>query len=1397
LKSKALEINLECYRVDVAIEDKYSILQEIMSKYYGVMDGLNTFLKELSHPYKNWEFIVREARNYSLNYFHLLKNHPKGPDAATLLVNIFNHAIISENNIKIKADAVDNLLLFLQKIIKDSGPDIKRFMPVIDSSFDSIRNYKKDGFFLFVKSFYQIKRLAKAILNHTHDLTNVDYRAINLVLLKYFKHTYSYWLSEEDPFDWFKNEAGDIDDKEPFDEIFKYISHKQINKWQSITGKIALQNGIDSKKILQNLLELPAYSQIVEIYKEIPQRLVEAGAKTGKGNLWKLIFLFHTMKTPGLSIIYEEALRDINRTLSQLIEHEKGGNIHKLIEKTFSILRGLADKFPATVLNCVLNMGKGVYKTDQIDLVNFFIDHLVAIGFQSPMIKGVGSDWQIQVNSSHMQNIRTWLELIELNPKWSTRLISHLTIHLSLCGVFIKDTDLFPRDITRFLNSDIRSVYNLAKQLARLFPVYFNDIGAEGMLRDISTQLDELTHQKDVLIHFLRKQSHVESSSRMIGFMEAVINFWQTKNREILKPFIPPGIFDQIHTRGPYIDGVHRVMLHLKAKKLYLPDDLIALNEKELQSHAADISKVSEKDIKRVKMTISFYKLLHQKYDLIFSLKSDSEIDHYLSRFKIDAFPDIDALKKALIEPDLKKKLCMLLDYLDLLKKIIISSKSYEIREDIYKKRHFAVDIPSIYGFYHERKFDALGLTFRIESIVNALFEEFIESIDLSIITRATFYQIYDRLLLFNRALQLNGISSIEMERQLDLLAHLLEVRGFTFTQYVDIFKGVTLAVKNIINDYFHNIHEQNLTVILAQTPIDRISEKYLPKEGVINSEEIAQRVSEIFFRDRLALSLGLQQLDLFLGRILNTLFHQSDKLPKDKLHQLLNYDPQRALSPFVPVNKKVFGLIYLGNKGFNIIKLINYGLPVPPGFIITTEVFRSREVIDNFPPAREYFKKQLYSQICDLEKVTEKKFGDPKNPLLISVRSGGAVSQPGMMYSFLNVGLNEEIAAGIAMQTNNSWFAWDNYRRFLQCYGMSYNLERNDFDAIINEFKQRLSIPYKRGFPGQEMRKVALAYKDMIRDAGINIIEDPFEQLYMAIKSVLGSWEESKAKAYRKIMGISDDWGTAVTVQKMVFGNLGRQSGSGVFFTHNPRWSGDILRLWGDFTLGNQGEDVVSGLVNTMPISINQQDIEMRQTDITLESHFPLIFKALKDWSSELVYKKGWSPQEIEFTFESPSIKDLYLLQARDMTMRERKKVLTFYPEKISEDKYLGHGIGVSGGAMSGRVVFSLDEIDKWRKLEPETSLILLRADTVPDDIQEIYASDGLLTARGGLTSHAAVVAHRLGKTCVVGCVDLICNEKKKNCLFNKISLTAGDYISIDGREGSVYHDLIDIKEG
>jgi pyruvate,orthophosphate dikinase len=263
-----------------------------------------------------------------------------------------------------------------------------------------------------------------------------------------------------------------------------------------------------------------------------------------------------------------------------------------------------------------------------------------------------------------------------------------------------------------------------------------------------------------------------------------------------------------------------------------------------------------------------------------------------------------------------------------------------------------------------------------------------------------------------------------------------------------------------------------------------------------------------------------------------------------------------------------------------------------------------------------------------------------------------------------------------------------------------------------------------------------------------------------------------------------------------MVYGNLSEQAGSGVFFTHNPRWSGDVLSPWGDFTLGNQGEDVVAGLVTTLPISVKQQEIEMRETDITLETHFPEIYSAIREWARGLIFKKGWSPQEMEFTFEGPTVNELYLLQTRDMAIRERRSVNTFDVDADLEAVYLGNGIGVSGGAMTGRAVFTLKEIERWREIEPDTALILVRGDTVPDDIREIHASNGLLTARGGLTSHASVVAHRLGKTCVVGCGTLVCNERDKIARFNDVTIQSGDHISIDGREGSVYQGKIKICE-
>ena len=1390
IRSKALEVNIADHHVDVVVDPKYQILQEALGQYFGLQEGLHTFLKELSHPYKNWSFIVKEARTYSLDYFHLIQAHPQGPQVVALFIDIYLRAIETTEDADLRTDAVDNLMLLLIKIVREAKDALPAFMPPLEHTFACLRQYDSGIFAFFLKSYYQLNRLGEALQRHAGEQL-AQLANFNLLLIHFYQAGLEYWLGEDDPQQWFEREVGALRPEASLDEIFKDVAHRTLQHHLARLDEILHCEDLKAPEVLRQLLTLPAFSQIVNYHRDIPKALDAVGREGGRGNLYRLLFLFYQMNVSGLSIIHEEALRDINRTLSWIIENEKPWNIRKLVGKTFTILKARASVFPATALHCVLNMGKGVYRTQDIDFINFFIDHIIELGFQAPNIGGVGNDWQIKVNTAHLQNIRTWLELVELSPKRSTRLMSYLIIQISLCGIFIKDTDLFPRDITRFLNSGIEPIYNIAKQLMRLFPVYFNDIGAEGKLRDISTELDEINHRKDVLLHFLRKQCHVESSNRIIAFMEAVLHYWQTRDPEPLLPFVPPNIFNQVQREGSFVDGAHAAMQQLADQGLHDAKSFRHIPEADLQERLAQSVEVADIDRQRVFLAISLYKQLNQKYNIDYS-----ELSHYIAQLKTEGFPDLLTLEEILTETDASTKLDGLLRFAEKLKDIILAPEVFEIHEDIYKKRHFTIDIPSMYGSYHEMKFDALGLSFRIESLTNVLLEKLIRRIDLRLITRATFYHIYDLLQLFNRALKLDGISSKEFERQLEMLSHALGARGFTFTQYLDIFKGFATAVKNIINDHFNNIHEQNLNRIIDSIPRTQILPKFLPTDQQIDGEDLPHRISEIFFRDLISLALGLRQLDLFLSRILNTLFHQSAKIPKDSLHSLLNYDPQRAVTSMVAPNPRVDGIIFLGNKGLNMLKLRSLGFPVPPGFIVTTEVFRCREVIDSYPAARANFRDQVARNITILEKHTGKQFGRPHNALMLSVRSGSSISQPGMMDTFLDVGMNEEIAEGLGRQTGNAWFAWDNYRRFLQCWGMSFDLQRDEFDAIISDFKNRLGIPLKKGFTGEQMKQVALTYKRLVRAAGIEVPDDPFEQLVLTIMRVLDSWESAKAKTFRKIMGISDDWGTAVTVQQMVFGNISQASGSGVVFTHNPRWSGDTLRLWGDFTIENQGEDVVAGLVKTLPISVIQQETEMRDTDITLETHFPEIYAALEGIAHEIVFRQGWSPQEMEFTFEGEARGDLYLLQARDMAIRERKTFMTFDHQDLLARSPLGHGIGVSGGAMSGRLVFTLEEIDRWRSLEPHTALILARGDTVPDDIREIYAADGLLTARGGLTSHAAVVAHRLGRTSVVGCGELMCDEKAKLCRFNEVVIESGDYISIDGQEGSVYQGLVKVKE-
>jgi pyruvate,orthophosphate dikinase len=347
-----------------------------------------------------------------------------------------------------------------------------------------------------------------------------------------------------------------------------------------------------------------------------------------------------------------------------------------------------------------------------------------------------------------------------------------------------------------------------------------------------------------------------------------------------------------------------------------------------------------------------------------------------------------------------------------------------------------------------------------------------------------------------------------------------------------------------------------------------------------------------------------------------------------------------------------------------------------------------------------------------------------------------------------------------------------------------------------MRKFKARYHADKKRQFTGEEMKELALAYRAAVSERHITLYEDPWAQLSVAIQQVLRSWDSNNARQYRQIMGISDYWGTAVIVQAMIFGNLGLHSGSGVLFTAHPYRKVRRVALWGDFTPGNQGEDIVGGLVTTYPISKEQRETAGAEGDLSLEEDFPEIYKQLFSVSKNLVYDQKWNPQEIEFTYENPDATGLYILQTRDMVSAKRERFEVFSPSAALEESFIGKGIGVSGGALSGRIVFTLEDILRFRRDEPDTPLVLIRSDTVPEDVREISLAEGLLTAKGGQTSHAAIVAFELDRTAVVGCHTMSVLENEGRCHINRITLQRGDWISLDGRKGLVYLGKHEVKD-
>lgn len=1390
IDSDALRANLrETAVACVELDPTWKVLLEVVSDYKGIHGTLEELLYDICHPFRNWRLILPRYRSFALKHLDHYRRHPQGPESCRLLCEIPLQALRETGkNEPLAAQAAEALLALLEKLVLILRPEeLAAYRQTLGHCCNQLAALEPPLLMLLVQGQHSLKRIAARLAAKCQPPTAgdqggiCDLPAMARLLRQILLLNYRYWLGEEDPQPWFTSECEAICQGWQAGLLFQEISHARLAEHLRIAEEIDPER---QENAINRLLELPDHLDIVRLYKEIPDRLVGEESADRFSENRKMLFLFRIMDTGGLALIHEETLREINRSLVRLIRRQSFEEIERFLLTTLALLKSNVRRYPHTSLQCIQVIGSEVFRRGNSRLVETFLWETVRFGFQYANVTGIGEDWQPLANPAHLANIRVWLNLVGQEPKWCSTLFSALIINLKLSGTCLKDTDLFQRDITELLNQPIEPVYNLVTQFAKLVPVFFNDIGAEGQLREVSTELDEIHQRRDKLIHFLRKQSHVESSNLIVDFIEAIILFWRDRDRRGLAPYLPEEVLAQISPKGEFVDDLHRLTNRIWGlNHIRQVTDLLNWDFTQRRQYLAQQEDIPAAERRRFDLLVRMYRLCHQKYNL-----GTEELRQHLKQAAAGGFPEMEQLLADLEICDTFECLTAMLDHLEGLKEIILSPEHFPAQESIYHKRHIAVDIPSIYGRYQERKFDALSLTFRLENLANTYLEKLPDTVNLAIITKATFIRILKCLRLYLRALKIDGITSRKLSSHLSLLSNSLGIKRFSYTQFLDIFRGLSEGVKDVIYTYYTNLHENNLSIIIPQIGSPNLLPKYRHLWQEDDPGGNINRLSESFMRDLIAGTFGLQHLDNFITRIYQTLEAQKEVLDEGNLDLLMTYNPERAVTPLNPRHSRNANLILLGNKGYNLTLLAIQGKPVPPGFTITTEVFRCWPVIREFNKCRDDFMARLRLALNRVEEQTGRRFGDPANPLLLSVRSGAAISMPGMMSTIHNVGLNEDIVTEFARQAGKEFLAWDNFRRFLQSWAMGRGAERECFQELMDAAKDRYGVRYKRDFSPEQIRNLALEYQKTIRGRGIGIPDDPWLQLTGAVEMVMASWDTPKSQDYRNIMDISDDWGTAVIVQTMVFGNIGAKSGSGVVFTAHPYRKVSRVALWGDYAVGDQGEDIVSGLVTTEPISVEQAELDGREPENTLERRFPAVYQRLLAICRNLVYEKRWNAQEIEFTFEGPEAENLYLLQTRDMiTIKKKESFFIFADHDAAEKALLAHGVGVSGSALSGRAVFNGDNIQHLRLADPDATLILIRQDTVPEDIKEIAMADGLLTARGGQTSHAAVVATRLEKTCVVGCPSLKVYENEERCEINGTEINLGDAISIDGRKGLI----------
>ena len=956
-KSQALEANLAQTRYkDIFIPDEHKAFIALSTNYFGINKRASECITEYHHPLSNHTFVTEELRKILMDDFWFYTRDEVPADTLKLPLEMMRSLLKPEVALKLRLNIVITLLEFAGQVYTKST----KHFNLIELTFNILADKfeaNKDCYILATKH-------AERYLDCVAKDEKFSATACHL-LRSMLQENYRYWQTTSEVEKWVSDNKNLLSDEEK-NVIINEVGAPYFN---------SLNDDLNAAQTWDSLAELPHFEQVAKRFTE--------SEKLFEHFITKFHYVFYLLHIPGMESQRERLIWNMDRMMRDAIDEMPQNELIPFIDTIFNLAKELRKNYTSAVLDFQLTLGKKIIDVDNTDMkeiVNHFEKRLIEFGFITPGNVFVNEDWQLSVNKDHIKNIRVWLELIEYSKTPLEKLLSSLIVNLKLGGIFISDTDLFQREITKILNSNISPYYKKVKQLSRIFPVYFNEIGAEGEIRNVTTNMDEISLRQDKLVHFLRKQVHTESNNTLIDLTFDVFQFWSDGNLDALKSILPKNVFESIDKQSTWFIHVHNLVQTMCEISCLNPDDILMLSRDDYENlirKAADKINLDDELYQREHLRLmdirDLYAYLREKYSF-----ESVNIFAYLRNFPFIPDKDIDDFEKVYKEKNFGKSLSMIYAFMSKLKEIIFNPEQSEGWENIYHKRHIAIGIPSMYGTYRENKFEAMGLTFRLERVATQLMEKVVQSINLEYISERTLNQIYIILRYFRDGLALDGITNQSFNSKLDMLRYSLTSRSFSFGQYINIFQFIAEDVRRIIIKYFLKSYEYPLKVVIPQLfdPENKLSER--------DMVSLISKKSEEFHRDMLSDAFLMQPLDNFIGRILTSLRTMEASLDPKLISDIMTYNSEMLISPFWTPTPKMDNQVFIGNKANNLKTLYLKGLPVPPGFVITTEAFRRNDTINTIPELRSEIHGMLKRFMEDLERISGRRFNNPAMPLLV-----------------------------------------------------------------------------------------------------------------------------------------------------------------------------------------------------------------------------------------------------------------------------------------------------------------------------------------------------------------------------------------------------------------------------